>query len=260
MMKMNLCLFVAMLICNISFGQTTKTNIEIGQETSKLTLWYPKAKAEKNELNRLTILIKSINEPKLSKLVGIETNGKFACIRLNASLKSTGDTILIDSLEIEDWIYFENRVVFAGFVMREVNWKQYQKVARMMGCKANIFRIVSSDFITESKKPVSYGPIDTMALHILRTRYKGGIDAFYKFLSSTIVYPEYARYRGLEGYTYLSFTLLPSGELNDMEIIKSIGGNTQESVIATYQKMPIWNKSSSNESIRLTLPVAFKLQ
>lgn len=232
-------------------------DLQIAKVTASVTLWYPKAKIEKSGLMNTTILMQKKGEENWVIIKAWEKPNHFTGYYLDDKYNPTNTECKIDSADVSDWLYIENNRAFGAFVLRETNWKTFKKIAKTYHSKPYKW-LVSTDFITESKLKTTLKE-DSMADYILRTRYPGGIEGFYTFAGSHIQYPEYARMRGLEGYTYVAFEVLPSGNIENIKIIRSIGGATQESALNMYKKMPVWKRSDTDETIKLILPVAFKL-
>lgn len=234
-------------------------DLEIAKITASVTLWYPKAKIYAAELQDAMLLMQKKGEDEWIAIHAMERSTMFIGFYLDAEYNKTDKPGKVDSEEVADWIFIEKEEAIGGFVIREEKWKTLQQIAKKFNSKPDKNRMVSSDFIDKSKLKGADGN-DTMGFYILKTRYPGGIEGFYKFVSSTIVYPEYARCRGLEGYTYASFKLMPTGEIKDIKIIRTIGGSTENSVLDMYREMPVWKSIEPDETVILNLPVNFKLQ
>ena len=258
-MKRKFFFCVLFLIC-ISVSAQQATNLEIARNTASVTLWYPKAKIEKGELDDKIILMQKRGEREWCIINSLNINGKFKGFYLDNEYNITDKICLIDSIDVEDWLCLAEKTLYGAFVLRETNWKQAKQIAQKFECLLYQNFISSQDFFDESKVSRHGEEEDTIGLYTLRERYPNGINGFYNYVSSNIQYPDYARVRGLEGYTYVSFDLLPSGKIENIKILKSIGGSTQESVLDICNKMPQWKTSNTDEIIKLPLPVVFKLQ
>jgi hypothetical protein len=254
-----LLLYLIVLIC-IRVNAQPLTKLEIAKNTASVTLWYPKAKIENGELDDKIILMQKKGESEWCIINSMNLSGKFKGYYLDNKYNLTNKTNLIDSADVQDWICLAEKTLYGAFVLRETNWKQAKQIAKKFDCFLHQNYITSQDFFDESKLYLNRGIEDTMGLYILKVRYPGGIKGFYSFIGSYIQYPDYARNRGLEGYTYTSFSLLPSGKIENITIIKTIGGSTQESVLDVCNKMPQWKTSDTDNTLILTLPVVFKLE
>ena len=84
-----------------------------------------------------------------------------------------------------------------------------------------------------------------------------------QFIYTNIKYPEAARKAGIEGTVVVKFVVNETGEIITREIVRSIGGGTDEEVLAVVDKMPTWipgKKDGKMVSVYYHLPVKFKLE
>ncbi len=92
--------------------------------------------------------------------------------------------------------------------------------------------------------------------------FPGGDIEMTKFLSSKIRYPEYAKDRGIEGKVYLEFTVTKKGEIEDVELLRGIGGGCDEEAERILKAMPLWKPGVQNGvkvSVRHRIAILFKL-
>jgi periplasmic protein TonB len=75
---------------------------------------------------------------------------------------------------------------------------------------------------------------------------KGGMAAFYKFVSDKMKYPAQARRMGIEGKVFVEFVINRDGSITDVRAIKGIGAGCDEEAVRVVQSAPPWNLSSSN--------------
>lgn len=83
-----------------------------------------------------------------------------------------------------------------------------------------------------------------------------------QFIYTNIQYPEEARKAGIEGTVVVKFVVDQTGKITKREIVRSLGGGTDEQVLAIVDKMPIWVPGKNNGkavSVYYHLPVKFKL-
>lgn len=86
----------------------------------------------------------------------------------------------------------------------------------------------------------------------------GGIESIYKKIS----YPEVAKRAGLEGKVYVMAFIGANGSVDDVKVIKGIGGGCDEAVIdavKTSKFKPASNKGASTK-VKLSLAFTFKLK
>ncbi|HBK89552.1 MAG: energy transducer TonB [Cyclobacteriaceae bacterium] len=91
---------------------------------------------------------------------------------------------------------------------------------------------------------------------------KGGMQAFYKFVSDKIKYPAQARRMGIEGRVFVEFVINKDGSLSDVRAIKGIGAGCDEEAVRIVQSSPAWSPGKQRGKPvkqRYTLPIIFKL-
>ncbi len=91
---------------------------------------------------------------------------------------------------------------------------------------------------------------------------KGGIAAFYKYVSDKIKYPPQARRMGIEGRVFVEFVIAKDGTLTEVKAIKGIGAGCDEEAVRIVQSAPPWNPGKQRGKPvkqRYTLPIIFKL-
>jgi protein TonB len=92
---------------------------------------------------------------------------------------------------------------------------------------------------------------------------KGGLQAFYKYVSENIRYPTQARRMGLEGKVYVEFVVNRDGTIQDVKVIKGLGGGLDEEAVRVISKSPPWNPGKQRGKAvrsRFSMPITFKLQ
>jgi TonB family protein len=97
--------------------------------------------------------------------------------------------------------------------------------------------------------------------------YPGGKEAYQKFVSENIVYPEQALANKIEGDVYVVYTVDNIGKIVDVEVIKGIGYGCDEEAIRVIRSMvyePARNrgvkmKAEMRTRIHFKLPVPTQL-
>ncbi len=92
--------------------------------------------------------------------------------------------------------------------------------------------------------------------------FPGGEKELLKFLADNIRYPAIASENGIEGRVILRFVVDKNGGIDNIEVIKDIGGGCTEEAIRVVKKMPAWSAGKQNGrpvKVYFTLPVNFKL-
>ena len=96
--------------------------------------------------------------------------------------------------------------------------------------------------------------------------FTGGMSALMKFISSTIVYPDYAKENEIQGRVYLQFVVRTDGTLSDIQVARSVPGGSMldnEAIRVLKLTSGKWNPARQNGkpvSCRMNLPVSFLLQ
>lgn len=96
--------------------------------------------------------------------------------------------------------------------------------------------------------------------------YVGGMSALIKFISSTIIYPDYAKDNEIQGKVYLQFIVRTDGNLSDIKVARSVPGGKMlddEAIRVVKLTSGKWNPAHQNGklvSCNMTLPVVFVLQ
>ncbi len=96
--------------------------------------------------------------------------------------------------------------------------------------------------------------------------YNGGTAALLKFISSTIVYPEYAKDNEIQGRVFLQFIVRTDGSLTDIKVARSVSGGKMlddEAIRVVKLTSGKWKPARQNGkpvSCNMTLPVVFVFQ
>lgn len=93
--------------------------------------------------------------------------------------------------------------------------------------------------------------------------FPGGESAMMAYLSSNIKYPSTAREENLVGIVYISFIVDKQGDINNIELLKGIGGGCEEEAIRVIKKMPRWRAGKQNGqavNVQYKLPISFTLR
>lgn len=114
----------------------------------------------------------------------------------------------------------------------------------------------------ESVPPPDDGEYDPVTVQKMPT-FPGGEKDLLKFLADNIQYPPLARENGIQGTVALSFVIGKDGSVNDVSILKDIGGGCGKEAVRVVKSMPAWMPGEANGhpvKVRFTLPVRFRLQ
>ena len=86
--------------------------------------------------------------------------------------------------------------------------------------------------------------------------YEGGQTAMYDFIAKEMVYPATARRNRIQGQCIISFQLNADGSIQDLRIVKQLGGGTGEEALRLVRLLKF---KKPELPIRASLPITFKL-
>ncbi|MDA9554932.1 TonB family protein [Pelobium sp.] len=92
--------------------------------------------------------------------------------------------------------------------------------------------------------------------------FKGGTQAFTRFISTNLRYPPEARREGVQGRVVISFKVQIDGSLSDFKINKSVSNEIDEEALRVLKSSPKWipgQYRGINETVSYTIPITFKL-
>ena len=90
----------------------------------------------------------------------------------------------------------------------------------------------------------------------------GGMSAWNEYLRKNLKYPTQARRMGVEGSVILVFVVNTDGSIQDVEILRGIGGGCDEEAIRVVSGAPNWEPGKQRGRpvrTRMRLPIRFKL-
>ena len=93
--------------------------------------------------------------------------------------------------------------------------------------------------------------------------FPGGQEALMKYIRDNIKYPQLAKETGIEGVVYVTFVVEPDGSVDNVEVVRHLGGGCDEEAIRIVKSMPRWTPGSQrgrNVRVRFSLPFKFTLQ
>ena len=93
-------------------------------------------------------------------------------------------------------------------------------------------------------------------------QFPGGMDSLLAFLRRNVVYPEQARKEGIEGNVFVQFVVEKDGSLNNIKVLRDIGGDCAQEAVRVVKMMPKWEPARQRGNVvrcQFILPVKFKL-
>ncbi len=92
--------------------------------------------------------------------------------------------------------------------------------------------------------------------------YKGGMDAFYKYVIGEIRYPLQARNAGVEGTVQVQFVIERDGSISNALVMNSIGSGCDQEAMSVIKNAPDFIAGSQRgRTVKTTMvmPITFKL-
>ena len=86
--------------------------------------------------------------------------------------------------------------------------------------------------------------------------YEGGQVAMYEFIAKELKYPPLAKRNRIQGQCIISFQLNADGTMQDLRIVKQLGGGTGEEALRVVRLLKF---KKPELPIRASLPIVFKL-
>jgi TonB family protein len=93
--------------------------------------------------------------------------------------------------------------------------------------------------------------------------FKGGLDAFYTYLSKNIYYPDFEREQNIQGTVILSFIVEKDGKISDIKVNKSVSRGIDDEAIRVLKKSPLWipgTRYGKPARVYYSIPVNFSLK
>lgn len=117
--------------------------------------------------------------------------------------------------------------------------------------------------ILQAISDTAYNPNDIIFTVVEDSpEYIGGEEARIKFLTENIKYPEAARNTGIQGTVYITFVVEKSGRLNDVRVLRGIGGGCDEESSRIIKAMPRWKAGMQRGKpvrVQYNMPIRFSL-
>ena len=110
--------------------------------------------------------------------------------------------------------------------------------------------------------PVETTEVDSFWIVEQMPSFKGGLQAFYKYIGKKVKYPSTARRLRIEGKVFVTFIIDKNGKVTNVQVLRGIGGGCDEEAIRVIEKSPKWNPGKQRGKpvkVTMTLPITFKL-
>ncbi|GGZ38985.1 protein TonB [Echinicola pacifica] len=119
-----------------------------------------------------------------------------------------------------------------------------------------IKEVVIADAPVEEKADEIFDVVETMPTP------PGGMEGWNKYLSKNLKYPTQARRMGIEGTVYVVFVVNTDGSIQDVGILRGIGGGCDEEAMRVVKNAPKWEPGKQRGRpvrVKMRLPIRFKL-
>ena len=93
-------------------------------------------------------------------------------------------------------------------------------------------------------------------------RFPGGEQALLDYVGKSIVYPEAAKEKEIQGRVFVGFVVEKDGSIGEVKLLRGIGGGCDEEAVRVIKSMPKWQPGKmKGEPVRVNyqMPIFFKL-
>lgn len=96
----------------------------------------------------------------------------------------------------------------------------------------------------------------------VQATFKGGMEAWFAYLRKNLNYPNQARRLGIEGTVLVRFVVNKDGSVQDVEVLRGVGGGCDLEATEVIQNSPAWNPGKMRGlpvRSRIVIPIKFQL-
>ena len=93
--------------------------------------------------------------------------------------------------------------------------------------------------------------------------FPGGVEALMDYVAKNVVYPQEAMDKEISGRVFVSFVIEKDGSVNEVKVMKGIGGGCDDEAVRVIKAMPKWKPGKQEgKPVRVSymMPITFKLQ
>ncbi|MBB6324865.1 protein TonB [Algoriphagus iocasae] len=116
--------------------------------------------------------------------------------------------------------------------------------------------------LAPSGPPVVEDPDEIKEFVEVQASFKGGMEKWYEYLKKNLKYPTQARRIGLEGTVIVRFVVNTDGSIQDVELVRTVGGGCDEVALDVIKNSPNWLPGRMKDRpvrSRMTMPIKFRL-
>ena len=92
--------------------------------------------------------------------------------------------------------------------------------------------------------------------------FPGGEQAMMKYISENVKFPEKAKEEGVMGRVFIGFVVERDGSVNEVRVLRGIGGGCDEEAVRVISSMPKWKPGMQDGKavrVRYQIPIHFKI-
>lgn len=117
-------------------------------------------------------------------------------------------------------------------------------------------KLLSGESINENHETIHYlNPMSPPS-------YKGGITAFYKYLATSIRYPENCQRMGIQGQVVLKFVVEKDGSITNITVLNEVNPDLAQEAVRVLKQSTKWSPGTiKGKEVRVSynIPVSFSL-
>jgi protein TonB len=90
----------------------------------------------------------------------------------------------------------------------------------------------------------------------------GSMESFIQYFQENLKYPEFGKENGIEGLVAVSFVVREDGSVNDVAVLRGIGGGCDEEAYRLVKESGTWTPGKIDGkavAVQMRLPIQFKL-
>ncbi len=107
-----------------------------------------------------------------------------------------------------------------------------------------------------------YDPDDTFTIVEVMPEFPGGGEARVSYIDKELKYPAHAIEAGIQGVVYITFMVERDGSINDVQVLRGIGGGCDEEAVRVVKGMPNWKPGTQGGKpvrVMYNLPLRYHL-
>lgn len=92
--------------------------------------------------------------------------------------------------------------------------------------------------------------------------YPGGMNAFFNYIKTSMVYPESAKANGLEGRVFVEYVVEKDGSVTNARVLKSLSEDCDKEAVRLVTNSEKWNPGKIDDKVvrvKMAIPLNFKI-